>query len=161
MPPHNTAAPLSLSSLTVYASRIQAEVQFAPDVPRMSSPELIRQILAKYPHIADHACVNEHGERFADVMNHTSLAHVLEHMVIDAQVRMTQQALERAAQQGIAVSQHKDTFVGTTEWINKAAGVARVQVSFADDLVALAAFRQATDFLNDLLQAETSESARS
>lgn len=132
--------PLTLAHLTVYASRMEAEVHFAPDAPRTSTPELIRQLEAEFPHLGAHACVNACGSQFADVMEHTSLAHVLEHLVIDLQVQAAYGTPER-----------ETTFVGTTEWVNKAAGIARVRVSFADDLVALATFRQATETLNKLL----------
>ena len=40
-------------------------------------------------------------------------------------------------------------FVGTSEWTDEAQGRARVEVNFTDDLVALRAFREATQFLND------------
>lgn len=40
------------------------------------------------------------------------------------------------------------TFVGTTEWLDEPAGLAHVQVSFADDLIALRALRDAADILN-------------
>lgn len=39
-------------------------------------------------------------------------------------------------------------FVGSTEWTNEAQGMARVEVNFADDLVALRAFCDAARFLN-------------
>ena len=130
--------------MTVYGSRIEGQLRFAPDAPRTSSPRLIEQLVRTFPHIGDHACVNECGDRFADVMEHTSLAHVLEHMVIDLQV----QAARRTSQN----SQHEAAFVGTTEWIDKNAGLACVRVSFKDDLVALAAFRQAIELLNNLVQ---------
>lgn len=40
------------------------------------------------------------------------------------------------------------TFVGTTEWLDEPAGLAHVQVSFDDDLIALRALRDAADILN-------------
>ncbi len=42
-------------------------------------------------------------------------------------------------------------FVGTTEWTDEAAGRARIEVSFLDDLVALRAFRDAIAFLGDAM----------
>ena len=41
--------------------------------------------------------------------------------------------------------------MGTTEWTDEHAGRARIQISFADDLVALRAIRDAVDFLNEAL----------
>ena len=142
VPSSDVPTPLTLAHLTVYASRMEAEVHFAPDAPRTSTPELISQLEQDFPHLGAHACVNARGSQFADVMEHTSLAHVLEHLVIDLQVQ---------AHRTPDTSDREATFVGTTEWVDKAAGIARVRVSFADDLVALAAFRQATEILNKLL----------
>ena len=39
-------------------------------------------------------------------------------------------------------------YLGTTEWIDEDAGLARIEVSFTDDLVALRAFLDAAQFLN-------------
>ncbi len=39
----------------------------------------------------------------------------------------------------------------TTEWTDEAAGRARIEVSFLDDLVALRAFRDAIAFLGDAM----------
>ncbi len=79
--------------------------------------------------------MNEEGDTFAAVMDHTSLPHLLEHLVIDMQAQ--------------AVSDANAVFVGTTEWIDEFAGRARIEVSFTDDLVALRAFRDAIAFLNN------------
>ena len=40
--------------------------------------------------------------------------------------------------------------VGTSEWLDRKAGTARVEVSYSDDLVALAAFKTAEEFLNNM-----------
>ena len=42
--------------------------------------------------------------------------------------------------------------VGTSEWADERAGLARIDVSFADDQVALRAFRDAVAFLNETLR---------
>ena len=39
-------------------------------------------------------------------------------------------------------------FIGTTEWLDEEAGLARIEVGFKDDLVALRAFNEAIRFLN-------------
>ena len=81
--------------------------------------------------------MNDEGDTFAAVMDHTSIPHLLEHLVIDLQTQAAQE-----------VSDENAVFVGTTEWIDEFAGRARIEVSFTDDLVALRAFRDATAFLN-------------
>lgn len=126
---------LTITRLLVRADRIVCEVALAPSAPRTTSPALMERILPAFPTLLHHACVNDAGTTFSAAMMHTSLPHLLEHMVIDLQVRTTEHATNAV-------------FVGTTEWIDEAAGRARIEVSFADDLVALRAFRDATRILN-------------
>lgn len=146
MPPLRTAADLgasarspsaaiSIERLVVGAGRLLCEVRLAPNAPRLTSPALMRRVLARFPDLPRHACINEAGPTFAAIMDRTPLPHLLEHLVIDLQTRA---ATDPAA-----------SFVGTTDWIDEAAGTARIQVSFTDDIVALRAFRDATAFLND------------
>ena len=145
-----TAAPdaLSIERMTVRADRIVCDVSLAPAAPRFTSPAMAERVRAAFPDVAHHACVNEEGDTFAAVMDRTSLPHVLEHLVISLQVRAE---AERAAAPGADEDCASTVFVGTTEWTDEFAGLARVEVSFADDLVALRAFRDATRFLNNAL----------
>lgn len=129
------AVPLSIERLIVRADRLVCEVAVALTVPRSTSPELLARVCAEHPHLPLHACVNEEGDTFAEVMDHTSLPHLLEHLVIDMQAQAT--------------SDTSALFVGTSEWIDEGAGRARIEVSFTDDLVALRAFRDAIAFLNN------------
>ena len=64
------------------------------------------------------------------------MPHVLEHLAIELQTRATEDP--------------RATFVGTTEWVDEAAGVARVQVSYLDDLQALRSLSEALDILNGI-----------
>ena len=52
----------------------------------------------------------------------------------------------------MAGATHNRPIVGTSEWLDEAAGIARIDVSFADDLVALRAMRDSVAFLNKLLR---------
>ena len=130
-------APLAIERLAVRADRVVCDVVVAPGSPRSTTPQLMVQVCATYPHLPHHACVNEKGDVFAAVMDRTSLPHLLEHLVIDLQ---TQAAFHQDA-----------VFVGTTEWTDERAGRARIEVSFVDDLIALRAFRDAIAFLNDAM----------
>lgn len=132
-------ARLSVLRLTVRAGRIEADVEVSPPGAR-STPELARAVLASFPRVGDHACVNGKGRRFSDVMEDTPLPHVLEHLVVELQVRAF------ADREGAG-----RVFAGTSEWEDGRRRRARVQVSFADDLTALRAFRDATAFLNGAL----------
>lgn len=150
---------LFIASLTVRADSIVCEAALAPGAPRSTTPELTARVRAAFPDVPSHACVNGEGDTFAAVMERTSLPHLLEHLVISLQVRAAAEAERRpsaaeasaaparsAASDGAAA--HGVVFVGTTEWVDEPAGRARIEVSFADDLVALRAFRDAVDFLN-------------
>ncbi len=137
---------LAIERLAVRADRIVCDVALAPGSPRSTSPALAARIRAAFPDVAHHACVNDVGDTFGAVMECTSLPHVLEHLVISLQARA---AAEQGPRSGIP--DEGTVFVGTTEWTDEFAGRARVEVSFADDLVALRAFRDATRFLNNAL----------
>ena len=80
-------APLVIERLTVRADRVVCDVILAPGVPRRTTPELAARVRAAHPHVPRHACVNDEGDTFAAVMDHTSLPHLLEHLVIDFQTR--------------------------------------------------------------------------
>lgn len=117
--------------------------------------------------LAYHTCVhgddpaaNPDNPTFGAVIENTSLPHVLEHLIIDEQVRNAETPRPNSAPvtpsdpAALAPSPAPftdATFVGTTEWLDEAAGLARVEVNFTDDLVALRALRSALAFLNGIL----------
>lgn len=92
------------------------------------------RLLAARPSLAFHTCLNAEGAPFAEVLARTSLPHALEHLVIDLQ----------AANPACAADA---TFVGTTEWLSRRDGLARVTVNFIDDLIALGALKDALALL--------------
>lgn len=126
---------LSIERITVQRGRISLLVRVAPDAPLETDAALAQRLLALRPTLAHHACVNDRGLAFGDVIARTSLPHVLEHLIIDEQVRDPRTLTER-------------TFVGTTEWLDESTRLARVEVNFSDDLVALGAVRRALSLLN-------------
>lgn len=132
----HTIPAIRITRLHVYAARVVADVSLVNSVPHQTSCSLMARVLPEFPNLPKHACVNEHGRTFAAVMNATPVPHLLEHMVVDLQVRR---------------SSTLETFVGTSEWVSEQDGQARIAVSFADDLVALAAFKEAVSFLNEAL----------
>lgn len=127
---------LRINSLTVRRDRVCAEVSVSA-CAHMTTPQLAARVAQEFPLIRQHACVNEKGSTFGLVIDSTPLAHLLEHLVIDLQMR--------------SAKSDDFVYVGTSLWIDEAAGLARIEVNFADDLVALQAFRDAADFLNDAL----------
>ena len=128
---------MRVENITVGKGRISYVVRLAPD-ERYTSEDLMERVLEDFPCLSCHTCVNAQGPTFAAVMNRTSRAHLLEHMVIDLQVREFQER------------NRSPLFVGNTQWVDEVAGVARVQVSYQDDLVALRAFKQAIVYLDHL-----------
>lgn len=126
--------PVKAKAITVRTGRLVCDVEIADPRFRYSSPRLSAFVSGQYPDLPQHACVNDEGMTFGYVMEKTSVAHLLEHLIISEQVRS--QTLGNV------------TFIGTTEWIDEQAGLARIEVGFKDDLVALRAFNEATRFLN-------------
>jgi len=134
---------IRITQMTVKADRVVCLIEVAPDVSRYTSPCMARMLVEKVPSLPLHTCKNSRGATFGDCMDHTSLPHVLEHLVIDYQV---QNACEKQAY---------DTglFVGTSEWTDEKRGKARLELSFKDDIEALGAIQQAVHLLNDICAA--------
>ena len=134
-PPVSAQKPFSITSIAIRRDRAVCTVSIPDARFRQTNERLAKAVLADYPTLPQHACINGTGDTFAAVMEATSVPHLFEHLVIDIQIRDT---LDPEA-----------TFVGTTEWVEKAAGIAEIQVSFVDDLQVLRAFAEAADYLND------------
>lgn len=128
------ASCVQVRAITVKTGRLVCDIAIPDERFRHTTPGLAAFVTQRYPDLPHHACVNDKGHAFGDVIEHTSTPHLLEHLVISLQTRVTASA--------------DASFQGTTEWIDEAAGAARVQVSFYDDLEALRAFNDATQFLN-------------
>ncbi len=126
---------LRVLGVTVLTGRLVCEVQVPDERFRLTTPALAAWAAAAFPDLPNHSCVNGEGRTFGAVMARTSLPHMLEHLCIDLQVA----AADDGAQ----------SFTGTTEWTDRAAGTARIQLSFCDDLMVLRAFNEAVRFLND------------
>jgi hypothetical protein len=128
---------VTLLRLDVRRDRVAATVQVDPRRPD-STPYLARALVRTLPDLPHHACVNSEGDLFAAVMDHTALPHVLEHVVIDLQTRAW------------AAIDPDRVFTGLTRWVDRAQGLATVEVSYADDITAIRAFRDAAALLNGL-----------
>ncbi len=139
---------LVVDKLTVYGDRIVAQVSV--DVSRTyTTPELAKQALESHPHLALHTCINEKGPTFAAVIERTPMPHLYEHLVVDI---LSQKQADELASGEAATHENSGSglVVGTSEWLDRKAGTARVEVSYADDLAALAAFKEAEEFLNNM-----------
>lgn len=131
---------ISIDRIIVDKGRMTALVSLPVD-DAYTTPDRMQAVLAEYPRLQRHSCVNAKGPTFEAVMNRTSWAHVLEHLVIDLQVSAHQEAGDS----------RDPWFVGNTQWIDKNSGKARVQVNFFDDFVAMRSFRDAVRFLNSVI----------
>lgn len=134
VPMQSDSRVLRINGLTVRRDRVCAEVSVSARA-HMTTLQLAAYIVREFPLIGRHACVNEKGSTFGLVIDNTPLPHLLEHLVIDLQMR--------------SAKSDDFVYVGLSEWADEAAGLARVEVNFVDDLVALQAFRDAADFLNN------------
>lgn len=129
------AEPVKVEEVQFGAGRMTLVVQLAAAF-ESTTPQLIARLCERYPELPHHACVNEVGPTFAAVMNHTSIAHLLEHLIITEQTRQTPPPSGSANVQ-------EPLFCGATTWISREQRRARIEVSFADDLIALEALHNA------------------
>ncbi len=129
------AEPVKVEKVQFGAGRMTLVVELAAGF-ESTTPQLIARLCERYPELPHHACVNEAGPTFAAVMNHTSTAHLLEHLIITEQTRQT------PLSDGSANIQ-EPVFCGVTTWISREQRRARIEVSFADDLIALKALHNA------------------
>ncbi len=117
-------------------------------------PAAAARLSAARPFLAQHACLNAEGASFGAILGRTSLPHVLEHLIIDfqAEAQAAARASARpAAAPSTAPNRSAATFVGTTEWLDERAGLARVAVNFTDDLIALAALKAACALMEGMV----------
>ena len=192
--------PVRVARVEVLRGHMVCTVRFAVGAPRVTSPQLMALVLPQFPNLPRHACVNERGETFAAVMNRTPLPHLLEHMIVDLQVREMAKGADASEGLGADAASVADSdaaadavaganqaagaasaaghvaagsaaaklaprasrirrtsavnlnasIVGTSEWLDESAGVARIDVSFTDDHTALRALRDGVAVMNSL-----------
>lgn len=134
-------ARVSVVRVRVGRDRVEATVRLAPGVPMRtsSSPGFAGRVLAVLPGLIRHRCEcgSKHG--IAAELADTEVPHALEHV-----------ALELMARAG-----SPRTLEGVTYWDFAAdgRGVFRVAVDYDDDLVALAALREAATIVAAALDA--------
>lgn len=143
---------LTIERIAVRDDRLSLLVRVMPEEAHYTTPAFARRLTRTAPTLPHHTCINDEGCTFACVMDHTSVPHALEHAIIDEQVRLTAAASATQADNG--VDEADVPFLGTTEWLDERAGLARVEVSFQDDLLALQALDAATALIRDCLSAQ-------
>jgi hypothetical protein len=126
---------LVLKSLRVEADRVVAAVVVEGAASSAdTNPRIAARAIAERPNLPIHTCVNGEGPLFGSVIDHTPLPHLLEHVVVDLQTA--------------ACPNPDRVFTGATRWTDGHPERARVEVSYADDIAALRAFRDAVDLVN-------------
>ena len=142
---------LAITHIRIERDRALFDIALAAQAPRYTNPALAAHVVNMRPHLPDHACVNvrsragECAPLFANVIEDTSLPHVLEHVAIDV---LTDMALQSQGAECAATAAPSRTFVGTSEWLDEQAGTARVALSYRDDLEVLAAVNEAVRIVN-------------
>ena len=131
--------PLVIEHIQVRPDRMEVTIRVRSEQFAYTNNRIIEEVLSHFPSLGMHACRNHKGRLFADVMNHTSVPHLLEHMVVDGQTRRTQK--------------EDRIFTGTTQWSREDPLVALVVFSYEDDLVALDVLNQCVALLNAILLA--------
>lgn len=126
-------AAIAITHIQVNPDRIAVDVRIDAR-SALTTPALAKAAAIRFPNLPHHTCVNSEGSSFDAVMDHTPLSHLLEHLVIDILTTTT--------------SDPQAVFVGTSEWTDKQRGIARVEVSYTDDLETLSAFNEAIRFIN-------------
>lgn len=129
---------IKVQSITVKKFRIVCLVQFTGQ--KFSNSQIKEKLLDKFPSLAQHKCKNSSSESFVEVMEHTSLAHILEHLIIDFQIKKA--------------SENKDftkTLLGTSSWLNKEEGIAQIEFSYFDDIVAIKSINEAYNLLKEII----------
>lgn len=129
---------VQVTDVTVSTNKIFCRVQAHNNL--FSNAQIKDSLLEIRPTLAAHNCKNLSGKSFVDVMDSTSIPHLLEHLIIDLQVEYLENA-------NISV---KPIF-GTTEWLDKSAGTAKITLSFMDDVIALKAIKDAANLLNSII----------
>ena len=124
--------PVQITNIVVKKFRIICTVQLTK--LKYSNEVIKSALLEKMPTLAAHKCKNSKGKDFTEVLSSTSLAHVLEHMVIDIQSENT-----------------NDVLMGTTQWIDENSGVAKIELSYTDDVVCISAIKEASELLNQFI----------
>ena len=129
--------PLVIEHIQVRPDRMEVTIRVRSEQFAYTNNQIIEEVLSHFPSLGMHACRNHKGRLFADVMNHTSIPHLLDHMVVDGQTRRAQK--------------EDRIFTGTTQWSREDPLVALVSFSYEDDLVALEVLNQCVALLNAIL----------
>lgn len=141
----DTARVIEATKVVVFPDRLEVAVRVKDESCRYASRSLVSACLRSFPELPFHACKNDKGPLFGDVLDQASLPHLLEHLVITLQVRDDQ---DKGAS--------SFSYLGATQWMpaDRPADAgqpcyAKVSVRFRNDVVALTCLNKALAFVNE------------
>lgn len=129
---------IQVDSITIKKFRIICFVTINGD--KYSNAQIKTKLLELMPSLANHKCKNENNVSFFDVMDNTSLAHILEHMIIDLQISYSSSNSSLSSQ----------AIMGTSEWIDENQGKAKIEFNYFNDIDALRAIKEAQEIINKI-----------
>ena len=167
-----------LKNITFKEDRALIKVQVEGCLTPKERVVLKQLLYNRYPKIKEHACRNSHGPRFDDCVETTSLAHVLEHVILEEMalgetregrsvaLRKTavkpsnsstslsfllQRKGENESTSLYSLDKAMRAFVAKTT--NLGEGLAKIEMKYYDDISTLQAINKATSSLNEMLLA--------
>lgn len=132
---------LHVKEVLIKKFRIVCYVEVSPDW-RFSNPDIKNYLLKRMPTLAYHECKNRAGESFLEQMSKTSIPHLLEHMIVDLQVK----------HQYDNNINTKISLIGTSKWTNSDKTLAQIELTYYDDCVAIDCIGQAVEILNKAIE---------
>jgi hypothetical protein len=131
-----------ITSTNVSPELLEASLVFDPGEPLRTSevPGLAAAALEVLPGLKGHRCRNGSALGFAEELEDTELAHLVEHATLEV----------------MAMAGSPETLRGATSWDFAAEGprTFRVRVAWDDDLVALGSLRCACGLVSALMRGE-------
>lgn len=139
------AAAIKVDNIEISVGLMILYVRVAEHAPLRTTAQIARCIQDAYPRIVHHSCINAKGPTFAAVIEDTWMAHLLEHLIIDQQAAIAEEA------HPCDNSLLNAVYAGTTERVGKREFV--VTVGFKDDLVAAEALSNAMKIIDGVIDA--------
>lgn len=138
---------LAIEQIEVAEKHLEARVRVV-DLDRMRTsvtPQLPERALTLLPGLGRHSCENDAAKRFIAELHDTEVPHLLEHVTVEL----------------MALAGSPRSLRAQTVWdfARNGQGVFHVRIAFDDDLVAIAALREATVLVEWLMKAPNSHSA--
>ena len=77
---------LKLHNITFLPDRATILVEEKRGLSSFERNLLVAKLLERHNNLSNHDCVNSHGPKFGDCIRTTSLAHIFEHLIIEAAI---------------------------------------------------------------------------